>query len=219
MDLANGTGALFGYDENGRIDDITHWANIGGYGPSLMEIQYGYDAAGNCTFTRRQGGPEDRSERYGYDNLNRLTVMDRGVLNTSGTAVTAPLSHPVLNSNQQWAELDRRGNWLDYRWTITSGEDPNNYASYRQTRTANKVNAYEEIDPDGPGDPPSLPSVTPGYDMAGNLKFDPLAPNVGASAPAGQCDRVTNHSSPWWLYCGSAAQYPAGSCASGLYNS
>jgi hypothetical protein len=40
----------------------------------------------------------NQSERYGYDNLNHLTVMDRGVLNDDNTAVEVLLNHPVLNS-------------------------------------------------------------------------------------------------------------------------
>jgi len=74
-------------------------------------VQYGYDPAGNRTFTRNlTPGLTDRGERYGYDNLNRLTVMDRGVLNVGGTVVAPVLEHPTLDSKQQWANLDRRGN-------------------------------------------------------------------------------------------------------------
>jgi hypothetical protein len=57
---------------------------------------------------------------------------------------------------------------------------------HQQTRTANNVNEYTQPDPQGPGDPPNPPAVTPTCDAAGNLKFDPLAPNVVPSAPAGQ---------------------------------
>ncbi len=148
---------------------------------------------GNRTYTRNVldeapgSDPYDnRSERYGYDNLNRLTVMDRGVLNVAGTAVETPLDHPVLNSNQQWADLDRRGNWLDYRWASVQGGQA---TTYQQTREANGVNEYPSIDPDGPdpqGGPPNAAPVSLTYDAAGNLTLNPLAPNVGPSAPAGQ---------------------------------
>lgn len=106
----NNVTSAFGYDVAGRASAITHLAALNP--DALFDVQYGYDAAGNRTYTRNlTPGLTDRSERYGYDNLNRLTVMDRGVLNVAGTAVETPLDHPVLNSNQQWADLDRRGNW------------------------------------------------------------------------------------------------------------
>ncbi|MFH1418315.1 MAG: hypothetical protein ABII12_08540 [Planctomycetota bacterium] len=53
-----------------------------------------------------------------------------------------PLVHPVLASEQEWADLDRRGNWLDLRWA-KGGE------SYHEERTRNGVNEYETLDPDG----------------------------------------------------------------------
>jgi hypothetical protein len=58
--------------------------------PNPTSATGGYDAVGNRTFTRNLLADQDnlyRSERYGYDNLNRLTVMDRGILNEDGTAV------------------------------------------------------------------------------------------------------------------------------------
>jgi len=148
-------------------------------------VQYGYDPAGNRTFTRNlTPGLTDRGERYGYDNLNRLTVMDRGVLNVGGTVVAPVLEHPTLDSKQQWANLDRRGNWLDYRWART---DNGQSTTYLQARTANGVNEYETIDPDGPpaeGQPPNQAPVPLSYDAAGNLTLDPLARSAGGGPGA-----------------------------------
>ena len=173
------------YDGNGRLTTLLHAIDSGGGDPTIIAgMTYGYDAVGNRMFSSNSAMP-DRSERYGHDNLNRLTVMDRGELNTDGSAVTTPLSHPVLNSNQQWADLDRRGNWLDYRWALTQGEAPDQTSTtYQQTRTANGVNEYTDLvmtDPSG-----LQISYAPIHDSAGNLTFDPLAPNVGAAASAGQ---------------------------------
>ena len=57
---------------------------------------------GNGTFPRNMLADQSpRSKRYGYDNLNRLTVMDRGILNTAGREVDTPADSACLHSNQQ----------------------------------------------------------------------------------------------------------------------
>jgi hypothetical protein len=79
--------------------------------------------------------------------------MQRGVLNAAGTAVTTPLNHPRLAREQQWVDLDRRGNWRDYRWVESPSGTP---TTRQQTRQVNGVNEYTAIDPDGtppPGSP------------------------------------------------------------------
>jgi YD repeat-containing protein len=178
--LANAVTSAFDFDANGRLSTITHTANPSGDDPvNLFTAQYGYDAVGNRLFSRNwlhnptdPNGVTNRSELYAYDNLNRLTAMNRGVLNPAGTEITTASAHAVLNSNQQWADprqsrhvsgssragLDRRGNWLDYQWTDSPAGTP---VPHQQTRTANNVNEYSQLDPQGPGDPPNPPVVCP----------------------------------------------------------
>jgi hypothetical protein len=107
-------------------------------------------------------------------------VWDGDVASCGDIAVALPSSYPVPNSEQQWLTTDHRGNWLDYRWALTDGGVS---TSYKQTRTVNAVNEYTGIDPIGPSDPPS--AVTPAYDRAGNLRWDPLAANVGTPCGTG----------------------------------
>jgi RHS repeat-associated protein len=92
------------------------------------------------------------------------------------------MAHAVY-SNEQWADprqsrhesgssragLDRRGNWLDHQWTNSPAGTP---VPHQQTRTANNVNEYTQLDPQGPGDPPNPPAVTPTYDLDGNMTSD-----------------------------------------------
>jgi RHS repeat-associated protein len=174
------------YDDNGRPSRVTHITDTPEADLDIIAGWiYGHDAVGNRTYSRNLAEP-GRSERYGYDNLNRLTVMDRGTLNAAGTAVETRLSHAALATMQQWVDLDHRGNWLDYRQAYA---EEGVMTSYAQTRTANGVNEYESVDPDGPpgeGQPPNLDPVSPSYDAAGNLTLDPLAANAGGGAATTQ---------------------------------
>lgn len=126
----------------------------------------------------------DRSERYGHDNRNRLTLMERGVLQMDeGAATISPfIDHPTLAAKQDWANLDRRGNWLKYLEAHNVGQP--HAVSREEKRVANGANEYTSFDPDGPsqGSPCTiacLAPVSPAYDKAGNLIFDPLAKLAG----------------------------------------
>jgi RHS repeat-associated protein len=176
----------YGYDLLDQVTSIRHNKIDGFIDPpasSLPYFDYGYDQVGNRTFMRKYQDWSDRSELYGYDNRNRLTTMDRGVLTPAGVTpveMAGWISNTLLASKQQWSNLDRRGNWLEFREMVTGGTR----IGRLEKRTPNPVNAYTAIDPDGPDNP--LPSVTLQYDAIGNLTFDPLARNLEASAPDGQ---------------------------------
>jgi RHS repeat-associated protein len=86
------------------------------------------------------------------------------------------LVHPALDSNQQWADLDRRGNWLDHRW---NRQDIEGSSLHQEAREANGVNEYTEVTW---GQIPYEPT----HDAAGNLTMDPWAPNVGFAAASSQ---------------------------------
>lgn len=174
------------YDGDGRLANIDYQSYGGtAYPLTAFSTAYGYDAVGNRKFMRHSGlAPEDRSEHYDYDGRHRLKQVDRGTLSTSGDQVTTQLQQSVLAGKQEWSNLDRRGNWSEYKETVNSGLTT-------QTRSANDVNQYTSIDPDGPASGSPCTSgcayaVMPSYDAAGNLTTDPLAKSTGDTSPAGQ---------------------------------
>lgn len=107
---ANGVGEEIGFDANGRMTRIERSGYYGGIDLSVFSItDYGYDPVGNRMFTRQFPFEANRSESYVHDRRNRLTVMDRGFMDFSETAVSSPLQHTTLAGKQQWTDLDRRG--------------------------------------------------------------------------------------------------------------
>jgi len=178
----------------------------------LLEVSYGYDAAGVRGYTRDMVAT-DRSGLYTHDagpltGRERIRVLWRrgrascqgrdwlrgfqqGTLNAEGTAITA-LNDAVLPSAQpSRARYCVPICWLDSSLTVNGVTTP-------QTRTVNAVNEYLTIDPDGPGGP--QPPVWLTHDDNGNLTHDPTARNAGdAAAPSGQ--EVNRHAiaCPTWL--------------------
>ncbi len=166
--LVNGINSVFEHDLNDRLTRITHAKDAA----SIFDIDYGYDENGNRLWKRFNAvsGPNDmtdRSEVYSYDNRDRLTVMSRGTM-AAGTSPTiaAPLVHPSLAKSQSWQNLDRRGNWREFRELVGASSD------ITQTREPNAINQYTQIDPDGPGGQEALSLQS---DAAGNLTRDPTA--------------------------------------------
>jgi RHS repeat-associated protein len=121
--------------------------------------QYGYDPNSNRLFKANVVGTPVVSggldEYYSYDNLNRLTVMQRGVLNGTSTGISGTPSREMDYT------LDPTGNWSAYL-TKTNGTTDLN-----QTRTANKVNEITAI-----GGTPAW-ATPPVYDAAGNMTSFP----------------------------------------------
>lgn len=172
----NGTGVWQMHDDHNRITYQGHWSP-----PSISiyaENHFGYDPVGNRTHMRRnEDGFENRSELYGHDNRNRLTEVERGTLSGNDSTITARLEHESLAGWQQWADLDRRGNWKDYREEV-------NGAQGQRTAVPNCMNEYENIDPDGDG---PLGVLLPEYNESGDMTTNPLGRNVGDPAtPTGQ---------------------------------
>ena len=93
---------------------------------------------------------------YAYDPLNRLTEMQRGVLNGTKTAITGtPSVEP------DWT-LDPTGNWSNFTTKATGS------TTLAQTSTANTVNEITNItEATGPT------WVVPAYDLAGNTTTMP----------------------------------------------
>ncbi len=200
--------SFWSYDDNDRLTSLIHFAGPDPVppGPPIAPVfaqNFTYDPLGNRR-SAEQMAPDllDRSEAYGHDNRNRLTTLERGseiAVNPETGEASIPaeyrLRHDALPSRQQWIDLDRRGNWLMFaeeHWP-QSEEEP---VSRVETRTANGVNAYTDVDVDGPavGDPCESGCIAGKmlkYDSVGNLTFDPWAPNVGdpcASAVPTECN-------------------------------
>jgi len=156
LDLWGGTSGVFnGFDQFGRIID-QRWQN--GITTTPVDIdryQYGYDQNSNRLYKANVVGTAAVSsgldEYYTYDPLNRLTEMQRGVLNSTKTGISGTPS--VV---QDWT-LDATGNWSNFT-TLAHGT-----TNLNQTRTANKVNEIINItETAGPT------WIVPAYDAVGN---------------------------------------------------
>jgi YD repeat-containing protein len=179
--LGNGIASTFGYDLDGRLTSLRHAKDA----VDLFRVEYGWDAAGDRTYTR-DGGDSTRSEVYTHDARHRLRDFTRGTLNAEGTAITVPAPSAYLPQRQNWPfngpysgpnTLDRRGNWRETLTTV-AGE------TFQDLRSVNAVNEVVDRDPDGLGD---LPLTALTHDNNGSLTLDPLARNAGdGSVPSGQ---------------------------------
>lgn len=187
VELGNDVTSSFDYDLADRLKNIQHAKDT----TKLFDIDYGYDANGNRTYkffktVNSTNAMNSRSERYEYDNLDRLKMMERGPMEYYGSEVIMTwLDHPVLAHRQNW-DLDRRGNWQEFKRYVGS---PLNNPGLTQTREADNVNQYDSIDMDGPseGEPCTTgcaSPLTPGHDAAGNMTLDPSAWDLG-SGPEG----------------------------------
>ncbi len=172
--------SVWDYDVNDRLRSIRHAGQVGGLAGYLLDLEYDYSPSGVRLYTANNLTP-GRSELYTHDPRQRLRGFDRGTLNTARTAIATPLNDAVLPSEQNWSDLDRRGNWLAFDETLNGTTTP-------QTRTRNGVNEYLTLDPDAGG---SASPVSFTNDAAGNLTVNPLARNIGDGSggipsPSGQ---------------------------------
>jgi hypothetical protein len=132
LDLWGGTSGTFtGIDIFGRIVD-QKWLNYSGTPTTLDEYKYGYDLDSNRLWKQNTVGTA-KDEYYTYDNLNRLTDMQRGTLNGTYTGITGT---PV---NEQTWTLDATGNWTGFIDSVSGTADLN------QSRTANIVNEVTDM--------------------------------------------------------------------------
>ena len=93
-----------------------------------------------------------KDEHYAYDDVNRLTVFDRGDLNANKDAITGT---PV--KEEDWG-LDMTGNWSDFLQKTSGSTDLN------QDRTHNPVNEITGIT-----ETAGTAWVDPVHDKAGNM--------------------------------------------------
>jgi RHS repeat-associated protein len=171
LDLWGGTSGVFaGLDLFNRIID-QRWQNSITTTPTDIDrYKYGYDFNSNRIWKQNVVGTPVVSggldEYYTNDTLNRLTDMQRGVLNGTFTGITGT---PALE--QQWA-LDPTGNWSQFA-TLASGN-----ATMTQGRVSNAANENTSNRAAAPPPPPSgtpTPTawITPAYDAAGSMTTIP----------------------------------------------
>jgi RHS repeat-associated protein len=157
LDLWGGTSGVFaGLDQFNRVID-QRWQNSVTSTPTDIDrYKYGYDLDSNRQWKQNvvsSAASVPLDEYYTYDNLNRLTVMQRGTL-TGGPPFTGISGTPV--AEQDWT-LDPTGNWAGFV------EKSSGTTTLNQTRTASTVNEITNISTTtGPA------WVTPAYDAAGN---------------------------------------------------
>jgi hypothetical protein len=152
--LITGSGAdpYSGIDQFNRVVD-NRWYSTATNG-DLDRIQHGYDRASNRRWRRNtvaEAVGANLDELYKYDGLYRLAEMQRGQLNSAGTAIVSG----TLMFAQAWG-LDATGNWQQF-WQSSTG------ASWdlQQSRIANVANEITSI--------VGGAWAQPAYDTAGNM--------------------------------------------------
>jgi RHS repeat-associated protein len=168
LDLWEGfTGTFNGIDQWNRIRDQSWQNNITGTPVNIDRYQYGYDYNSNRvnkTNLVSDAAGTYLDETYTYDNLKRLTQMQRG--NLSGGVITGTLVREMDYT------LDATGNWPNYQ-TSTGGT-----VDLSQTRMANNANEITAI-----GGTPAW-ATPPAYDPAGNMTGFPQPAGPGTAFTA-----------------------------------
>jgi YD repeat-containing protein len=140
--LSNGVESIFSYDLNNRLTQIQHASEVNQQLVPFYDIEQGYDAVGNRLW-KRDNIETDRSETYAYDQRHRLIGFERGTMDPVDPVIATPSADLDMPNQQDWLNLDARGNWLGFGSQIDTS-----LAS--QTRTLSDVggpmNEYDRID-------------------------------------------------------------------------
>ena len=142
-------GEYAGFDRFGRVVDHL-WYDYGA-SADRDRFTYGYDRASSRLY-RENTVASGKDEYYSYDDVNRLTVFDRGDLNANKDAISGT---PV--KEEDWG-LDMTGNWTDFLQKTSGSTDLN------QDRTHNPVNEITGIT-----ETVGTAWVDPVHDKAGNM--------------------------------------------------
>ena len=142
-------GEYAGFDRFGRVVDHL-WYDYGA-SADRDRFAYGYDRASSRLY-RENTVASGKDEYYSYDDVNRLTVFDRGDLNANKDAISGT---PV--KEEDWG-LDMTGNWSDFLQKTSGSTDLN------QDRTHNPVNEITGIT-----ETVGTAWVDPVHDKAGNM--------------------------------------------------
>ncbi len=169
--LSNGVVSVFDYDLNNRLEQIQHTSEFANVLPlpdpivpsdPFYDVEYGYDAVGNRLW-KWDNVETDRSETYAYDGRYRLIGFKRGTMYTATPEIETQTTDDVLPKQQDWLDLDRRGNWIDFHSTVDT-------ATTEQDRTladpGGAMNEYDRIEI-VVGTKEAIQQLT--YDDAGNL--------------------------------------------------
>jgi RHS repeat-associated protein len=173
--FTNGVASAFTYDLNNRLTSIQHASDVSLLPGSadLFDFSFGYDVVGNLLY-KKDHIRTDRSEAYAYDDLNRLTLMQRGVPNVADpTIIATPIDDARMPWKLDWTDaggdptLDQRGNWASVERTQRVG---GNDTTESQARSLDAVggaaNEYYHVAHDD-GVAPFTEYLE--YDAAGNL--------------------------------------------------
>ena len=128
----------------------------------LDKYTYGYDNNSNRTY-RKNLSTTGLDELYGYDNLNRLTSLQRGTLSADHSSISSQL-------NAEGFGPDFLGNMSSY--TVSTGVS----LLLNQSRTVNPINEITGIST-GYG----TAWATPSYDANGNMTVMPRPGNESSS--------------------------------------
>ncbi len=162
--LATGSGAnpYAALDRFGRLVDL-RWTDVSTKpAVDLVHFNYGYDRVSNRLYERNTistGANPGVDSLFGFDQLNRLTQLEMGTLNSSGTAITSP------HSSQDWV-LDETGNFVEFtQGNVQSGVLT---TTLDQTRVHNSVNEITNIT-----ETIGAAWATPAHDATGNMTAIP----------------------------------------------
>jgi RHS repeat-associated protein len=130
------TGDIYhGFDRFGRIKESC-WYNYG-MSSDVDRLQYGYNLASNRTWRKNVVASSNGrafDEYYDYDDVYRLTHLQRGVLNTGNTGLSA------VTFAQCW-QLDTTANWESFK----QGSGAPGAWDLTQVRTSNQANEIASI--------------------------------------------------------------------------
>ena len=140
-----------GYDRFGRTERML-WGRpqeAGGF-EMLVDVQWGYDRASLKTWRKDLLAPAatNQDQHFGYDGLYQVTQRQRGLLNTSTTAIGG------VPAQQEGFGYDETGNWVSYRQANAGALDID------QSRANNRSNQIAQVDGSSAG---------VSYDRNGNM--------------------------------------------------
>ena len=151
------------YDAFGRLTRSHAVRDPDGAPADVMNVQYQYDNGGNPTWrydAQQNSGATQWSQKYEYDQLNRLSCAMQGAVNNwqgqGGQQLIAPQKHWVWNDTYggQTYSLDAMGNFVKFYNNGTVDERTHNTSNEIITRLLGGT------------------AKNPSFDAAGNMTDD-----------------------------------------------
>jgi RHS repeat-associated protein len=163
------------WDNFGRVLDQEWKATTGTVVHDRYKHTYDRDSNRLTRDTLATGAPTTQDQYYVYDNLGRLTEVNRGTLSTG------VITDAKAKFSQKWTALESQGNWRSFQVAPTG---LNSY-TFQQARSHNKANEIDTDNNDANAAGNSISGtggsdwIDPTYDKSGNLKS---YPQVGTEA-------------------------------------